>query len=105
MTEIALHGLDTEIGDPPNSIVAEYLEEKKKYEELRKQQPKRGASREDQTLALLNNFKSKLNQAIAETPENEVSEPEVEDDEGCAERACGFLGQDDNAFDAGGKSQ
>ncbi|XP_048359521.1 spliceosome-associated protein CWC27 homolog isoform X1 [Sphaerodactylus townsendi] len=73
---------DTEIGDPPNSIVAEYLEEKKKYEELRKQQPKRGASREDQTLALLNNFKSKLNQAIAETPENEVSEPEVEDDEG-----------------------
>uniref|UniRef100_A0A8D2KTL2 Spliceosome-associated protein CWC27 homolog n=1 Tax=Varanus komodoensis TaxID=61221 RepID=A0A8D2KTL2_VARKO len=66
----------------PNSIIAEYLEEKKKYEQLRKQQPKKGSSREDQTLALLDKFKSKLNQAIAETPEKEVSEPEVEDDEG-----------------------
>ena len=35
-----------------------------------------------QTLALLNQFKSKLTQAIAETPENEISETEVEDDEG-----------------------
>ena len=35
-----------------------------------------------QTLALLNQFKSKLTQAIAETPENDVSEVEVEDDEG-----------------------
>ncbi|XP_039220791.1 spliceosome-associated protein CWC27 homolog isoform X1 [Crotalus tigris] len=66
----------------PNSIVAEYLEEKKKYEELRKQQPKKGSSREDQTLALLDRFKSKLNQAISETPEDEVPEPEVENDEG-----------------------
>ncbi|XP_025069093.1 peptidyl-prolyl cis-trans isomerase CWC27 homolog isoform X1 [Alligator sinensis] len=64
------------------SIVAEYLQEKKKYEDMRKRQPKKGASREDQTLALLDQFKSKLNQAIAETPECEVSEPEVEDDEG-----------------------
>ncbi|XP_058025594.1 spliceosome-associated protein CWC27 homolog isoform X1 [Ahaetulla prasina] len=66
----------------PNSIVAEYLEEKKKYEELRKHQPKKGTSREEQTLALLDRFKSKLNQAISETPEDEVSEPEVENDEG-----------------------
>ncbi|XP_033020730.1 spliceosome-associated protein CWC27 homolog [Lacerta agilis] len=66
----------------PNSIVAEYLEGKKKYEQLKQQQPKKGPSREVQTLALLDRFKSKLNQAIAETPENEVSEPEVEDDEG-----------------------
>ncbi|XP_054843397.1 spliceosome-associated protein CWC27 homolog [Eublepharis macularius] len=73
---------DTEEEVAPNSIVAEYLQEKKKYEELRKQRPKKGASREDQTLALLDSFKSKLNQAIAETPENEASEPEVEDDEG-----------------------
>ncbi|ETE63471.1 Peptidyl-prolyl cis-trans isomerase CWC27-like protein, partial [Ophiophagus hannah] len=51
-----------------NSIVAEYLEEKKKYEELRKQQPKKGTSREEQ--------------AISETPEDEVPEPEVENDEG-----------------------
>lgn len=30
------------------SIVAEYLQEKKKYEDMRKRQPKKGASREDQ---------------------------------------------------------
>ncbi|XP_065262933.1 spliceosome-associated protein CWC27 homolog isoform X2 [Emys orbicularis] len=66
----------------PNSIVTEYLQEKKKYEDLRKQQPKKGISREEQTLALLDRFKSKLTQAIADTPENEMSEPEVEDDEG-----------------------
>ncbi|TFK15799.1 Peptidyl-prolyl cis-trans isomerase CWC27-like protein [Platysternon megacephalum] len=66
----------------PNSIVTEYLQEKKKYEDLRKQQPKKGISREEQTLALLDQFKSKLTQAIADTPENEMSEPEVEDDEG-----------------------
>uniref|UniRef100_A0A674K041 Spliceosome-associated protein CWC27 homolog n=1 Tax=Terrapene triunguis TaxID=2587831 RepID=A0A674K041_9SAUR len=66
----------------PNSIVTEYLQEKKKYEDLRKQQPKKGVSREEQTLALLDRFKSKLTQAIADTPENEMSEPEVEDDEG-----------------------
>lgn len=62
--------------------VAEYRREKQKYEALRKQQAKKGTSREDQTLALLNQFKSKLTQAIAETPEDNVSEMEVEDDEG-----------------------
>ncbi|KAI5144155.1 spliceosome-associated protein CWC27 homolog isoform X1 [Manis pentadactyla] len=66
----------------PDGAVAEYRREKQKYEALRKQQPKKGTSREDQTLALLNQFKSKLTQAIAETPENDISETEVEDDEG-----------------------
>ena len=66
----------------PDGAVAEYRREKQKYEALRKQQAKTGTSREDQTLALLNQFKSKLTQAIAETPENEISETEVEDDEG-----------------------
>ncbi|XP_005392691.1 PREDICTED: peptidyl-prolyl cis-trans isomerase CWC27 homolog isoform X1 [Chinchilla lanigera] len=66
----------------PDGAVAEYRREKQKYEALRKQQAKKGTSREDQTLALLNQFKSKLTQAIAETPENDVSETEVEDDEG-----------------------
>lgn len=69
---------DTAVG----GAVAEYRREKQKYEALRKQQPKKGASREDQTLALLNQFKSKLTQAIAETPESNISEVEVEDDEG-----------------------
>ncbi|XP_074022998.1 spliceosome-associated protein CWC27 homolog isoform X2 [Numenius arquata] len=66
----------------PNSVVEEYLQEKRKYEDKRKQQPKKGTSREDQTLALLDRFKSKLTQAIEETPENEVSEPEEDNDEG-----------------------
>ncbi|XP_010635540.1 spliceosome-associated protein CWC27 homolog [Fukomys damarensis] len=65
-----------------DGAVAEYRREKQKYETLRKQQAKKGTSREDQTLALLNQFKSKLTQAIAETPENDISETEVEDDEG-----------------------
>ncbi|XP_044519536.1 spliceosome-associated protein CWC27 homolog [Gracilinanus agilis] len=68
--------------DASDSAVAEYRREKKKYEVLKKQQPKKGSSREEQTLALLNQFKSKLTQAIAETPENETSETEAEDDEG-----------------------
>ncbi|XP_029413677.1 spliceosome-associated protein CWC27 homolog [Nannospalax galili] len=77
----------TEKGDEeeeaaPDGAVAEYRREKQKYEALRKQQPKKGTSREDQTLALLNQFKSKLTQAITETPENDLSEAEVEDDEG-----------------------
>ncbi|XP_057598556.1 spliceosome-associated protein CWC27 homolog isoform X1 [Hippopotamus amphibius kiboko] len=66
----------------PDGAVAEYRREKQKYEALRKQQAKKGTSREDQTLVLLNQFKSKLTQAIAETPENDISETEVEDDEG-----------------------
>ncbi|RLW05162.1 hypothetical protein DV515_00005357 [Chloebia gouldiae] len=66
----------------PNSVVEEYLQEKRKYEDKRKQQPKKGASREDQTLALLDRFKTKLTQAIEETPENELSEPDVDNDEG-----------------------
>ncbi|XP_006875357.1 PREDICTED: peptidyl-prolyl cis-trans isomerase CWC27 homolog [Chrysochloris asiatica] len=65
-----------------DGAVAEYKREKQKYEALRKQQAKKGTSREEQTLALLNQFKSKLTQAIAETPENDISEAEVEDDEG-----------------------
>lgn len=36
----------------PNSIVAEYMQEKKKYEDLRKQQPKKGTSREDQVIII-----------------------------------------------------
>ncbi|XP_069483446.1 spliceosome-associated protein CWC27 homolog [Ambystoma mexicanum] len=65
-----------------SSAVAEYLKEKEKYEVLKKQKVKKGSSREEQTLALLDKFKSKLNQAITDTPEDETSEVEVEDDSG-----------------------
>uniref|UniRef100_A0A8C5JWI0 Spliceosome-associated protein CWC27 homolog n=1 Tax=Jaculus jaculus TaxID=51337 RepID=A0A8C5JWI0_JACJA len=73
---------DAEEEAVPEGAVAEYRREKRKYEALRKQQPKKGTSREEQTLALLNQFKSKLTQAIAETPENDVSDTEVDDDAG-----------------------
>ncbi|KAK2521216.1 Cwc27 [Columba livia] len=81
--ETALKPKEKEEEEPaPNSVVEEYLQEKRRYEDKRKQQPKKGVSREDQTLALLDRFKSKLTQAIEETPENEVSEPEEDTDEG-----------------------
>uniref|UniRef100_A0A6I8NFV2 Spliceosome-associated protein CWC27 homolog n=1 Tax=Ornithorhynchus anatinus TaxID=9258 RepID=A0A6I8NFV2_ORNAN len=73
---------EAEEEEAPESAVAEYRREKKKYETLRKQQPKKGSSREEQTLAMLNQFRSKLTQAIADTPECEVSDAEVDDDEG-----------------------
>ncbi|XP_008990249.1 spliceosome-associated protein CWC27 homolog isoform X2 [Callithrix jacchus] len=72
----------------PDGAIAEYRREKQKYEALRKQQSKKGTSREDQTLALLNQFKSKLTQAIAEMPENDTPETEVEDDEGWIVLLC-----------------
>uniref|UniRef100_A0A8C5PFV3 Spliceosome-associated protein CWC27 homolog n=1 Tax=Leptobrachium leishanense TaxID=445787 RepID=A0A8C5PFV3_9ANUR len=59
--------------------VEEYLKEKEKYVECKKKNTKKGSSREEQTLAMLNSFKSKLTQAIAETPE--VVEPESDDDD------------------------
>ncbi|CAB1352177.1 unnamed protein product, partial [Coregonus sp. 'balchen'] len=45
---------------PGSEAVAEYLEGKKKYEDLKKQKLKKGSSREAQTMALLDRFKSKL---------------------------------------------
>ncbi|KAM8961848.1 spliceosome-associated protein CWC27 homolog isoform 2-T2 [Pelodytes ibericus] len=66
-----------------DDAIEEYLKEKEKYEERKKKNTKKGSSREEQTLAMLDQFKSKLNQAISETPEEEVvSETEVEDDKG-----------------------
>ncbi|KAK9532251.1 hypothetical protein VZT92_009647 [Zoarces viviparus] len=68
---------------PTNEAVAEYLEGRKKYEEQRKQKLKKGSTREQQTLALLNNFKSKLSSAITEeAPEDDVEELAEDDDKG-----------------------
>ncbi|XP_037340294.1 spliceosome-associated protein CWC27 homolog [Pungitius pungitius] len=68
---------------PPNEAVAEYLEGRKKYEEQRKQKLKKGSTREQQTLALLNQFKSKLSSAITEeAPEDAVEELAEDDDKG-----------------------
>ncbi|XP_070780553.1 spliceosome-associated protein CWC27 homolog isoform X2 [Enoplosus armatus] len=68
---------------PSSEAVAEYLEGRKKYEELRKQKQKKGSKiREEQTLALLSRFKSKLSSAITEAPEDDVEELAEDDDKG-----------------------
>uniref|UniRef100_A0A667WL17 Spliceosome-associated protein CWC27 homolog n=1 Tax=Myripristis murdjan TaxID=586833 RepID=A0A667WL17_9TELE len=67
---------------PSSEAVAEYLEGRKKYEDLRKQKLKKGSSREQQTLALLDRFKTKLSSAITEGPEEDVEELGEDDDKG-----------------------
>ncbi|KAI3362091.1 hypothetical protein L3Q82_012413 [Scortum barcoo] len=67
---------------PSSEAVAEYLEGRKKYEELRKQKRKKGSNREEQTLALLNRFKSKLSSAITEGPEEDAEDLAEDDDKG-----------------------
>ncbi|XP_067842730.1 spliceosome-associated protein CWC27 homolog isoform X1 [Heptranchias perlo] len=84
----------------PNTAVAEYLNERKKYEELRRQKPKNGPTREEQTLALLDRFKSKLTKAISETPEKEIVQPEGEDDQGWMSHVLQFEEQTRKVKDA-----
>ncbi|XP_030598370.1 spliceosome-associated protein CWC27 homolog [Archocentrus centrarchus] len=67
---------------PTSEAVAEYLDGRKKYEELRNRKLKKGSSREEQTLALLNSFKSKLSSAITEGPQEDVEELAEDDDKG-----------------------
>lgn len=68
---------------PSSEAVAEYLEGRKKYEELRKQKLTKGSGREAQTLALLDRFKTKLTSAITEEgPEAELEELAEDDDKG-----------------------
>lgn len=91
--------------------MAEYLEGRKKYEELRKQKRHKSSDREQQvtqftymffylvgevrcknclkhffwsfgqTLALLNQFKTKLSSAISEAPQQEVENEEEEEED------------------------
>lgn len=66
---------------PSNEAVAEFLEGRKKYDDLKKQKRKKGSGREEQTLALLESFKSKLTSAITETPEMQEEEEELAEDD------------------------
>lgn len=84
----------------PNSALTDYLNERKKYEEIRRQKPKKGPTREEQTLALLDRFKSKLTKAISETPEEDVVQPEGEDDEGWMSHVLQFEEQTRKVKDA-----
>lgn len=67
---------------PMTEAMAEYLEGRKKYEDLRKQKRKKGSNREEQTLALLESFKSKLSSAITGSPEEDVEQLAEDDDKG-----------------------
>ncbi|XP_042365127.1 spliceosome-associated protein CWC27 homolog [Plectropomus leopardus] len=79
----AVDKVEEEEEKPTSQAVAEYLEGRKKYEEQRKQKLKKGSSREQQTLDLLNRFKSKLSSAITEdAPEEDVDELAEDDDKG-----------------------
>lgn len=67
---------------PMTEAMAEYLEGRKKYEDLRKQKRKKGSNREEQTLALLESFKSKLSSAITDSPEEDMEQLAEDDDKG-----------------------
>ncbi|TWW66272.1 Peptidyl-prolyl cis-trans isomerase CWC27 -like protein [Takifugu flavidus] len=78
---IDLNNSDSPLEKKPSSeAVAEYLEGRKQYDGLRKQKQK-GSNREQQTLALLNSFKTKLTSAIADAPEEAVEDDDEEDDD------------------------
>ncbi|XP_041825396.1 spliceosome-associated protein CWC27 homolog isoform X2 [Melanotaenia boesemani] len=85
---------------PSSEAVAEYLEGRKKYEELRKHKLKKGSSREEQTMALLNRFKSKLSSAITEGPEEDVEELAEDDDKGWMAHVLQFDEQSRKVKDA-----
>lgn len=87
---------------PANEALAEYMESKKKYEEIRKQKLKKGSSREAQTLALLDRFKSKLSTAISEAPETseDVEELGEDDDKGWMAHVLQFDEQSRKVKDA-----
>ncbi|XP_061763779.1 spliceosome-associated protein CWC27 homolog [Nerophis ophidion] len=70
-----------EVEKPTSEAVAEYLEERRKYEEMRKGKKKKGSGREEQTMDLLNRFKSKLSSAISDAPEVEEDQDELAEDD------------------------
>ncbi|XP_053303633.1 spliceosome-associated protein CWC27 homolog [Pleuronectes platessa] len=86
---------------PSSEAVAEYLEGRKKYDDLRKQKPKKSTSREAETLALLNRFKDKLSSAITEAPEDvDVEELAEDDDKGWMAHVLQFDEQSRKVKDA-----
>lgn len=95
----------SEVGDSKQNseAVTEYLESRKKYDDMRKQKLKKGSGREAQTLALLESFKSKLSSAISETPsapEEDVEELAEDDDKGWMAHVLHFDEQSRKVKDA-----
>ncbi|XP_033736766.1 spliceosome-associated protein CWC27 homolog [Pecten maximus] len=68
--------------EPVNDVVASYLKEKQKYQDLKKQQSKKGSSRETATMELLSKFQNKLRSAkVVGGDYEEEAEEEEEDGE------------------------
>lgn len=47
--------------DDPDDLISRHKAERQKYKQLKKKQPRKGSSREQETLAILAKFQSKLN--------------------------------------------
>ena len=59
----------------------EYKKETEKYREVKKKQAKKGSAREEQTLALLAKFQSKLTAIASHEEEEEEDEDTAEKDD------------------------
>lgn len=57
-----------------NQMIDEYNKEKDKYSEMKKQLPKKGVSREKQTLEMLMKFRQKINKLQVNSEDGEASE-------------------------------
>lgn len=93
---------DKKEGDqkPSSGAVAEYLESKKKYEDMRKQKLKKGSSREAQTMALLDRFKTRLSSAITDVPEEPIEDLGEDEDKGWLSHVLQFDEQSRKVKDA-----
>ncbi|XP_031415039.1 spliceosome-associated protein CWC27 homolog [Clupea harengus] len=86
--------------NPASGAVAEYHDSRKKYEDVRKQKLKKGTTREQQTLALLDRFKTKLSSAITDTPEEPEEELGEDEDKGWMSHVLQFDEQSRKVKDA-----
>lgn len=82
--------------DKDSTTVKEFKKERQKYEEARKQLPNKGSSRESQTLALLQRFTAKMNQAVyneqeSENEEGEENKDKEEGEESEEEESAGWM--------------
>ncbi|XP_013398671.1 peptidyl-prolyl cis-trans isomerase CWC27 homolog [Lingula anatina] len=93
---------DKKAEDP---ALVEFKQERQKYKERKKTQPKKGAGREEQTLALLAKFQNKLHEAISmdKTKSKSSIEGEEEEDDDNDDSDISWLGHKLEFEDKSGK--
>ncbi|XP_031618190.1 spliceosome-associated protein CWC27 homolog [Contarinia nasturtii] len=81
--EVKEEKTETKEKEHDNEMVEEYLSEQRKYGNLKKEVPKKGAEREAYTLKLLSKFKTKLNsiKSAKDDDEEDTSKNDVDDEE------------------------